>query len=883
MDLPTPAVALPPPAVDLPTPAAELPTPAAELPTPVGDLRAVDASVEGLDLGDASAGAAAGAATADAAAEAPARLTDAHEPDLRLPRGPKVLERPDPRRLLKPAAVVAGVLVLGAGGYAAWNVLSGGGAEHSTVGRGFAAGEEVTAGPAKPRSPDVLALLAQDRPPALREAIEAARAQGDLVGAAEAALWLHLRYGPDPVLLGQANEWLSSYQGNTEPFVTRVLALAAWAAGDLEGAFAKLASDGPRVDLYRGYVRFEQRRYDDAAGFARAAAKANAEDLAARYLAHAIAVATWADGAIEALEREVEAHPKHPRLSFLLAEAYVREGRLLDAAERAAKIDTTDAGPGFAADVLLLRGRIARAQGLRGEALLRFDQAKEVAPEDPRPIAERIRLLVEAHDFATAKRDVELAQNKFGEHVEVLLAAAELAIATGRGDEALELLGRAAAAASSDARVYLAMGRVYAMRMALDEAKQAFEKARELDPSRVEASAELARLYAKLRRYDEGMAVLDEHEKLLAEAKDARTARAELALARARLLLDKGERSAALEALDRALDEHRGHLGARLERARLLRAMGEDAKAESDLAFVFERAGSVPGLAATYGPILLRRGDKKALAKLLGDSLDDPRAPADLLLLGARLRLAEGKLDAAKGLADRVLEREPNNWSAHLVRGQVLMAEGDPEGAMLELQQARPTEPDAEVELWMGKVLEANGRGEEALAHYRRAVELDGDMAEARIAYGAALAARGAAKAALEQLQVVVRGDARPSAAAYVALGRAYRDLGRIEDAVAAFRKARKLDPTLREAAYWEGRILSERNKHAAAVVALERAVQGADDRQPWLPLAYRLLGRSYAELGKRSLARKAYEKFLAIADPKDPGRAEATRRLRDL
>ena len=864
---------LPVPAADLPTPAVDLPTPAGELPTPVGDLRAVESSVDDLDLpGDADGPA--------------ARLEDAHTaepagPDLRLPRGPKALERPSLSQYKKPLVAAAAVLVLAAGGAIGWSMLAGG--EEGSAAPSRNASETAAAGPARPRSPAVLALLAEDRPPALREAAETAKAEADLVGAAEASLLLHLRYGPDTVLLGQATSWLSSYENSNEAHVARVLALGTWAQGDPAAAAAKLPAEGPRVDLYRGYLAYERRAYEEAGEAARAAAKADPKDLGAVWLAHAVAVAVQGAAALPALEKTVADHPEHPRLGLLLAEAYARNGRLLAAARTAAKVDTTDAGAGFAGTVALLRGRIAARQGLRTEALMRFEQAKEVLAGDPRPVVELVRVFLSTRDIPAAKGEIELAKKALSNAPELLLAEADLAIATGHGDEALALLAEAEERLPADARVALRKGRVYAMRMALDEAKAAFSAARSADPRLAEASVELARLYARLRRYDEALAVLAEHDEQLAEIAGAAAARSALQVARAQILAQQGRDEDAEAALDRAVELDPGNEQARLARARRRLSARATEAATKDLAYVFEHAGSVPGLAELYGPILLRRGDAKALAALLGDSLDDPRAPADLLLLGARLRLREGKLDAALGLADRVLERDPNHWAARLVRGRALLAKGDPEGALLELQRARPTEPNAELELWTGRALEANERADEAFAHYRRAVELDPNDGQARVAYGAALAARGAAKEALAQLRPILEGKGAPSAEAYVALGRAYRDLGRIDDAVAAFRKARLVDPSLKEAAYWEGRILAERNKHAAAVVALERAVRGTDTSRPWVPLAYRLLGRSYAELGKRGLARKAYETFLSIAPPNDPGRAEATRRLRDL
>jgi tetratricopeptide (TPR) repeat protein len=311
--------------------------------------------------------------------------------------------------------------------------------------------------------------------------------------------------------------------------------------------------------------------------------------------------------------------------------------------------------------------------------------------------------------------------------------------------------------------------------------------------------------------------------------------------------------------------------------------MGGDVNAaRADLEQLWTRTGGYPGLAGPLGRIYIRANDTAALDKLIGKQLEDPRASDDVVLVGARLRLKQNDVAAAKVLVEKILAKNPNHWEAHLLRAQIHLAQSDPEGAMVEIQQARPKSPDAEVEMWFGKIQAANGRSAEALRSFQKASELDPTLLEARYLHGRLLAEQGAAKLALGELESVVKSsDAFP--AAWVGIGLARRDLGQADAAVQAFHKAAELDPTLREASYWEGRTLAERNDHARAIVALERAVAGDPPDAPWLAFAYRMLGRSAATLGKSPAARRALEAYLRLAPAGDPGRAEAQRLLRDL
>lgn len=798
------------------------------------------------------------------------------------PRGPTAIERRGLQDLKKPLLIaggVAAVLALGVGGYM---MMPRGGETDAPAARGVVAPTpRADDAPAAERDPKVLQRMAADTPKDLRAAMEMSEAVGDRVGQAEAALLLHLRYGPDPVLAGQAGKLLEPYATQKDPFVTRVRALADLAAGDVEGAAAKLAGDGPRLALYRGWVALQAGDLDAASREAAKAREADARDMGAVWLAHAARVRSLGAEALPALREEVSRTPGHPRLSLLLAEALADDGDLREAAKVAASIDTDGAPAGFQARVLELRGRIAATRGDRTEALLRFDQARELAPEDLTAALGRVRVLMDAEDYATAAKELDTLRLAHPKDLPILLVAAELAMRKGRGDDALEVLEEAVALAPEDPRVLLAQGQVYAMRMDGEKARPLLEQARNLDPTLVRATEEEAGTLARLKKWDEVYKLLDAHRRQAEKLPGGKKIVAELWLVQARFLEQEGQTQAALAALDKALDAMPGQLDARLVRGRLRLAVGDEAGGAEDLQDLFDRTGGYPGLAGPLGRLLIRRGDVKSLDALIGEHLEDPRAPTDVILVGARLRLAQGNREAAVHLVDRVLERDPNNWEAHLVRGQVLLAQGDAMGALGELQQARPRKPDAELQVWLGKAFEATGETDTARAHYARAVELAPDMIEARVAYGALLAERGAAKAALEQLGPALEGDAHPRA--QLAAGMAYRDLGQFDKAARAFRKASKLDPSLREASFWEGRLYAERNKNKAAVGALSRAVQGAPDDAPWLPLAYRLLGRAHAENGQRALARKAYERFLQLAPPSDPGRAEAERRLRDL
>ena len=297
-----------------------------------------------------------------------------------------------------------------------------------------------------------------------------------------------------------------------------------------------------------------------------------------------------------------------------------------------------------------------------------------------------------------------------------------------------------------------------------------------------------------------------------------------------------------------------------------------------------ERTGGFPGLTEPLGQVLLRKQKLDELERLIGPSLESPDASREIILTGAALRLAQSRAQEAEGLAQRVLTRDPTDSRAHLLLGRALLDRGEYAMALDEIENAQTRDGDPEVELWLGQALEYNGNPAQARVHYIRALDLDPQNLEAAALLGRLYAYDGAAAKAIELLSPVVTAtDAYPYA--YLALGLAHKDLGRRDLAITDFQKAESLDATLFEAFYQEGRIHNDQNKHAAAVKALQAGIDGAKQNATERALmdAYRRLGESYAELGRRGEARTALEEYMALAPANAAGRREVERLLRDL
>jgi tetratricopeptide (TPR) repeat protein len=696
------------------------------------------------------------------------------------------------------------------------------------------------------RNADVLAAFAKHTPKGYVEAIALAETAGDRVGQAEAALRLHLRYGPDAIRRGQAETWLEGVSGQ-EPFVQRVLGLSALGRGDLAKAEAALVGDEPNTRLYRGWLRLAQGRAADAAVEADAVLVASPNDVGALALRHEAKTEIDAAGELAAIEASLAKHPGHPALTLVAVKSAIAAGMLKKARTWIDGLATPEGtGQGYAARMLQVRGALDDAAGAPGKAALRYAEALAFAPEDATLGPARVRALMKAKRLAEATSDVAAIVRGQPSDTSALLLQAEVAVEGGEGDQALKFLQAIEAATPGLAQTPYLVGQVHAMRLEIDAAKAQFAEALKRDPKLDRARIAEARMLAHGKRTGDAIATLDAARKIASERPGGDPkAQVEILRAKAEILRASDQTTAAVAALDQALAAVPNDNDAQLARGLLRLDLGQLAEGKADLLAVYERTGNYAGLTAPLGRIFVREAALAELEALVGGVIEAPEATNEELVVGARLRLLQAKPDEAKALVERVLASAPSDWEAHCLLAQALTESGEYVEALAEIDRCMPPSPNAEKQLWRGKILEFNGRYPEALPEYIKALTLDPDLQEARFLYGRQLAANGKdAQAAADALaKVVAATDKWP--AAWLELGRAQRDLAKNDLAEKNLKIAIEKDDSLLEAHYLLGRIYFEKNDKAKAAAHFAKAaVDEAKDKR-WHKSAVEFLAKS--------------------------------------
>jgi len=193
--------------------------------------------------------------------------------------------------------------------------------------------------------------------------------------------------------------------------------------------------------------------------------------------------------------------------------------------------------------------------------------------------------------------------------------------------------------------------------------------------------------------------------------------------------------------------------------------------------------------------------------------------------LGQALRAAGRVEDGGEAYA-RALRLDGMNELARLGRGELKLASGQPEAALLDFELALRRKPSlVAAHLGRGNALAVMSRFKEALESYRRALELRPRLAEAEFAAGFALARLGRlAEAETRYRRALV---ARPDfAAAWMNLGSLLREQGREGYAEAALTRAVELRPDLISGWINLAMLERERTRPAAAEAHLRRALK---------------------------------------------------------
>jgi tetratricopeptide (TPR) repeat protein len=167
----------------------------------------------------------------------------------------------------------------------------------------------------------------------------------------------------------------------------------------------------------------------------------------------------------------------------------------------------------------------------------------------------------------------------------------------------------------------------------------------------------------------------------------------------------------------------------------------------------------------------------------------------------------------------------------------------------------------------LGHALDQNGKSNEALVHYFKALKINPNYAEAHNNIGVTLACQNKDKEAFIHFYEALRIDSG-YAGAYYNLGKIFANQGRIKESILNYRKALRFSPDMTEALYNLSWILAchEDEKYRNGEEAVNLAEKLCRITRYNQPLALDALAAAYAETGKFDAAVLKAKKGLKLA-----------------
>ena len=479
-------------------------------------------------------------------------------------------------------------------------------------------------------------------------------------------------------------------------------------------------------------------------------------------------------------------------------------------------------------------GRLQERLGNLEEAAAAYERAQATASPAVRP-----DVLAAAATFAlrtgTGHDALELANRavEAGATATTLAAKARAQVRTQDGPGALETADRAVATGPRSALAHIARGEALFALGSNAEAEQALRQAVELDPRSALAYSRLARVQIALGKpkdavasarqatkldenFGEGFAILGGA--LLAE--DRNNWGEAIGQAQQGIFLDPGNPIAqtvvgrifeangqidqAALAYGRALEHDPGFAPARLAliEAELARgnrdaAMEQAKKAAADMP-------TSPQIQMLLGEMSERQGDHAAALGYLESAVKGLPGNADgWALLGRAYQFSDRPDDAAEAYG-RAVELAPQNVGYRSTHGLFLGMSGDLDGALAELKKVVETPGYEEEGAWvnLGWIYRNRNEPTEAIAAYRKALDMDPKQAQAALGLGWAHSQMKEYDEAITWYQEAVEFDDTLAADAYWGITMAYVYKLDLEKARAFEKKtiaAGRSDPQLAE------------------------------------------------------------------------------------
>ena len=406
------------------------------------------------------------------------------------------------------------------------------------------------------------------------------------------------------------------------------------------------------------------------------------------------------------------------------------------------------------------------------------------------PLAQAARLLQQGK-FGEAEPLLRQALQAWPGDVQAMHMLAVSLFETGRGPEAIEMMQRVLKAQPNAAPLHGHLGEMYRRSGNFAKAIEHGRRATTLQPDAAEGHNNLGIAYCQAGQLDEGLAAYD---RALARQPNYVAA-----------IGNRGNALRELRRLPEAEAAYRRALAINANHPETLNNLGsslrEQGRAAEAVEYYRKAMALRPGYADAANNLALALKDLKqyddAARVLQGVLTANPRDAVAASRLG-NIALEQGQPEKAIAALERSIALNPNDGEAQNMLGQAYQDTAQPQKAEAALRKAIALKPGY-ADPWnnLGNVLKELGRMDEALAAFEQAIAIRPDMFAAYANLADVKTYQSSDDHHLQILERYAAGaDSLPELRQinlHFALGKAYDDLKRYDDAFVHFLKANAL------------------------------------------------------------------------------------------
>ena len=423
-------------------------------------------------------------------------------------------------------------------------------------------------------------------------------------------------------------------------------------------------------------------------------------------------------------------------------------------------------------------------------------------------------------DPVSSERSLRQARDNGFDPRPITPLLAQTYMAQGKFRELLRDFPIASAAPDQAAAMLVMRGTSHMQLGEMDPAYEAFIEAEKAAPAAIEPLIATARVLIARRDFPGSEARVDRALTLNAKS-------AEALVLKAQLLNLRGDRRNALSALDSAVIQAPAMLAARLERANLLVALGDDAKAKDDVNTVLRMEPRSAGGIYLQAVLAARAREFPAadaaltqIANLL------PRFPRGYYFLGV-VKFQLGQAEQALDAATKFFTRNPTDLDGIKLLARIHSSGQQPAEAIALITKAITDGVVADADLLdvLARAYAQDGQRQKALTTFEQAVKLAPDNADIVTRLAAMRLGMGDAAGAAKDLETSLE-IAPNKVESNEALVVAALTAGDVDHAAAALQRAKQAGLKSENIAVLEGLVLAGQLRFDAARAAYINALR---------------------------------------------------------